>query len=136
MSAPVVLCDAFVAGVPVPLPRPRAAVLRAGHRGSGLRARVRLYVGGEVRRWQRTVALVARAARRVDRPAAGAVMLDLAFVLAEQGREPDLSNLVKAVEDALEGVLYTNDRQVTVLTARKRRGVAPGCYLRVVALPG
>ena len=33
--------------------------------------------------------------------------------------KPDLSNLEKAVEDALEGIVYTNDSRIVSKTSRK-----------------
>ena len=42
------------------------------------------------------------------------VVLSCRFVLSERSKQswPDLSNLVKFVEDALEGAYYKNDRQI------------------------
>jgi Holliday junction resolvase RusA-like endonuclease len=34
-----------------------------------------------------------------------------------RGRKPDLDNLVKLVQDALSGILYRDDSQVSTLTA-------------------
>lgn len=41
-------------------------------------------------------------------------------------KKPDLDNIAKAVLDALNGVAYGDDAQVTDLLARKRYGDPPG----------
>ena len=45
--------------------------------------------------------------------------------------EPDLTNLVKAVEDALQGVVYHNDFQVRMQHAEMRYGYTPGVIILV-----
>lgn len=49
-----------------------------------------------------------------DEPPTGPVELSLEFVLNKRPKQqwPDLSNLIKLVEDALEGIYYANDRQI------------------------
>lgn len=47
-------------------------------------------------------------------------------------KKPDLSNLVKAVEDALTGLIYKDDSQITHIEARKQYANAnnlPGCLI-------
>lgn len=46
---------------------------------------------------------------------------------------PDLANLCKAVEDALNGIAYGDDRQIWKLTATKRYGAGPGVQIDVRA---
>ena len=49
-------------------------------------------------------------------------------------KKPDLDNLVKAVIDALLGVLIMDDRQIVELSAAKFYGSVPGVKI-VVSLP-
>jgi len=44
---------------------------------------------------------------------------------------PDLSNYEKGIEDALEGVIYTNDSRICVKNSRKVYGSAPGIRIRI-----
>lgn len=78
--------------------------------------------------WKDTVMLAAAlTARKYEGlPHAGPVMLDINFYFEPEGKEsvlhvakPDLDNLVKAVMEALTGVIYEDDRQVAVLGATK-----------------
>lgn len=39
---------------------------------------------------------------------------------------PDLDNVVKFVLDALEGLAYVNDKQISMLSAEKRYRTCPG----------
>lgn len=45
--------------------------------------------------------------------------------------KPDTSNLLKWVEDAANGVLWQDDRQVTKVTASKHYGMESGTELKV-----
>jgi crossover junction endodeoxyribonuclease RusA len=51
-------------------------------------------------------------------PATGAVRIDITHIFI--GVAGDLDNLAKPVLDALKGLVYEDDRQVTDLTIRKR----------------
>lgn len=44
----------------------------------------------------------------------------------------DLDNLCKGVLDALNGIAYKDDSQITVIHANKRYGEIPGIELRIV----
>ena len=43
--------------------------------------------------------------------------------------KPDLSNLLKTLEDALEKFVFANDSQITTAVIRKRFGVPPRIHL-------
>lgn len=42
---------------------------------------------------------------------------------------PDIDNLIKGVQDALNGVAYKDDAQVVMMIARKVYGTIPGTYV-------
>ena len=78
-------------------------------------------------------------------PLEGPVSLALNFVLLRPASvsrtkrpyptvKPDASKLLRAVEDALTGVVYRDDSQIVDLTVTKRFGLAPGVEVRVEAL--
>lgn len=87
--------------------------------------------------WQESVATQARRLMRRRRPYGGPVELAVVFYLCPRpGKYPDRSNLLKAFEDALEGVVYENDNQVSdgptrrVISGQERARVE----FRVIAL--
>ena len=49
---------------------------------------------------------------------------------------PDLSNLVKLVEDALNMVLYSDDSQICVIASSKRYGENPCTTVTLSIVPG
>ena len=107
----------FVPGKPIALGRAR---MSGG----------KMYAPERSRRAKEVIALYARSANRGMEPAKGPVKLELHFQFHSKkvrgGRNrhtsrPDVSNLAKLVEDALEGIFYAEDKQVSELTAIKRR---------------
>lgn len=82
-------------------------------------------------------------------PYAGDVVADLTFYLAcpvritrterarmvsdevRPGHVGDVDNLAKAVLDALNGLLYVDDKQVVELRSRKRYGLEPRTEVRL-----
>lgn len=46
-------------------------------------------------------------------------------------RKPDLDNLVKALKDALTGIVWKDDAQIVSLCARKTYGDRPAIYVKV-----
>lgn len=108
----------FVAGEPIP-------------QGS-LRRRGRWLTSDNPRlaTWRRTVALVSYQVRRQRVALAGPVRLQVAFVLPRPRLvpahrldrpcvKPDLDKLLRAVGDALTGVLLQDDGQIVALAATK-----------------
>lgn len=61
--------------------------------------------------WQEIVGLFAGLNRRIGRPYAGPVEVAMTARFA-RGPIGDACNLLKAVEDAMEGIIYINDKQV------------------------
>jgi Holliday junction resolvase RusA-like endonuclease len=116
----------------------------------------------KTRAWETYVSLIARQARtraRIDNPHDGPVVLGCVFYLEipkswsekkkQQARDgslratgvPDLSNLIKSIEDGCEGVLWVNDSSIieygTVdgLPMSKRYSNTPRVEVEAVFLP-
>lgn len=47
-------------------------------------------------------------------------VMDVQYGLIKPATKPDLSNMIKTVEDALNGVAYRDDAQITSIKASKR----------------
>lgn len=84
--------------------------------------------------WRHKVALIAKQAMNRQRaePLTGPVHLDLEFAMPRtkamktdppppMTQRPDSSKLQRAIEDALTGIVYQDDSQITHLTVHKRR---------------
>ena len=104
--------DFTVPGRPVPCPRPR---IKWGHKA---------YYPQRYEDWRVKIQLAALEACQKQlgtaRPCwTGPIELGLIFVGA--AGNADLSNLVKSIEDASEGILMVNDRQITKLQAERFR---------------
>lgn len=107
--------------------------------------------------WRQDVAACAERAVAVAPslyPLSGAVVLRITFCLprplshfGKKGlrrsapmhpmRKPDLSKLIRAVEDALTGIVYDDDARIVQHDVRKRyadEGRAPGAFVEVTAL--
>jgi Holliday junction resolvase RusA-like endonuclease len=109
--AGTVICEGEIPERPVPWKAPTL-----GANGGAIRNRS--YVAYKT--WQAVVAAHARVAMGRKRPYAGPVALCLAFHLSKRpGSPPDLSNLVKSTEDALQGVVYRNDTTVRRISAER-----------------
>lgn len=91
---------------PVPLERARL-VLRPGMKAASYLPKR----SAEFRELLRATWLANRA--RPGQPFDGELLLNIRFSgAAKRGGRPDLSNLAKAVEDAMDGFIIGNDRQV------------------------
>lgn len=93
----------FVPGIPVPKARPR--VTKFGN----------TYTPKRTVTWEKDVADVAKTVMGDREPVAGPVRLILDFTGARPNA--DLDNLIKAVEDALNGICYVDDHQIFHLGA-------------------
>jgi len=120
----------FVPGEPVPW-RPARVTIHG------------TYKPAHVRTWQRTVNLFARTAMAGRIPLDGPVSLTLQFQRrptkarpreAWWAARPDATNLLKAIEDSLNGVVYADDSQVVIVELRKVRAAQDGVAIRVEAV--
>jgi Holliday junction resolvase RusA-like endonuclease len=55
--------------------------------------------------------------------------------LAPFTKSPDLDNLVKIIQDAMNGIIFIDDRQITDLISSKRYGPEDGVRVTVVECP-
>lgn len=124
-----------VFGLPVAQGRPRAFKLPSGQ--------IRMYDPATSRDWKRTV-LAQVLERKPPVPVEGPLTMTLVFEVPRPKstpkrvqypiKRPDLSNMLKAIEDALTGVVYRDDAQIVELSVTKRFGPTPGVAVRVEAL--
>lgn len=130
-----------VPGEPVGKGRPRAFRM-----GNG----IRMHTPEKTTRYESLVALAARDAMAGRAPLEGPVAFDLTLVtvppaswskkkraaaLAGEIRpttKPDWDNVGKAICDALNGIAFLDDKQVTDACVRKRYGETPGARVWVM----
>lgn len=133
------ILDVRIFGLPVAQARARARTFQyAGH------TRVSMYDPATSRDWKRTV-LAQILPHKPPAPVDGPLVLTVVFYLPRPksapkrvqypDRKPDLSNLVKAIEDALNGVVFTDDARLVDVGMSKRYDVAPGVSIRLDYAP-
>ena len=126
-------------GLPVPQGRPRAAKLPSGQ--------IRVYDPVASRDWKRTV-MAQAIEHRPPRLLTGALTGEMDFYLPRPKslpkrivypvKKPDLSNCLKAVEDALRGIVYADDSAIVALRVAKHYATEttpPGVFLRMEEFP-
>lgn len=105
-----------------------------------------IYNTPKYRDYLRTLAIEFRRVMKTEKPLDGPLWLDIIFCMPlpkKQVRDyptckPDLSNLIKAVEDAGNKILWNDDSQIVELSARKiydSKTDRGGIYLNVYKLP-
>ena len=97
----------FVSGCP----RPKQS-FRYSRRGGG-------YTPAIVKAWQNDVAWTAKQEMMDDDMLTGELSVSMTFMLPDR-RKRDLDNLSKGVLDAMNGVVFEDDRQVIELHLRKQ----------------
>ncbi|MBY4674305.1 RusA family crossover junction endodeoxyribonuclease [Burkholderia multivorans] len=133
----------IVPGKPVAKGRPRF-VRRGPH--------VRTYTPEPTERYENLVKMAAREAMRDDEPYAGPVRLivDIGVPIPASWSEkrqraaaagaigatkkPDADNVVKALKDGMNGVVYGDDGQVVDLWVSKRYATTPGVRIEAIEL--
>ncbi|WP_334067277.1 RusA family crossover junction endodeoxyribonuclease [Burkholderia cepacia] len=133
----------IVPGAPLAKGRPRFA--RSG-------AHVTTYTPEKTERYENLVKMAARAAMRSTAPYAGPIRLILHIGLPipaswsnkRQGeaaagaigatKKPDADNVVKALKDGMNGVVYVDDGQVVDLWVSKRYARTPGVRIEAIEL--
>lgn len=132
-----------ITGHPVPQGRPRAVAF-AGH--------ARLYKPAKSRRWEEDARQEARLVMGPRTPFKGCLLLDLkSFIVPPTGwaawkieaaiaglirptSKPDVSNLLKAAEDALNGVVWIDDAQIVNAGASKHYAEQPEVQIVVTSI--
>ncbi|WP_334016381.1 RusA family crossover junction endodeoxyribonuclease [Burkholderia cepacia] len=132
-----------VPGTPVAKGRPRFS--RHG-------AHVRTHTPEKTERYENLVKMAASAAMRSTEPYAGPIRLVVhigmpiptswsqkrqrAAAAGEIGatKKPDADNVVKALKDGMNGVVYVDDGQVVDLWISKRYAVTPGVRIEAIEL--
>lgn len=103
------------------------------------------YLPGKVKAYKRTVGFAALAAMRgMGGPFTGSVLVSMVFTMKmpKKGKapgqnhvsDPDLSNLIKAAEDGMNGIVYVDDCQISYLSASKVYGLTPSVHITVRTL--
>lgn len=122
-----------------PVPKARARVTKAGH----------AFTPTKTRKWEAMAAVLAQQEMRGKRPISGPVEVFVLCVFpipASWPRwkrtkalvggighttRPDADNVAKAATDALSGIVYRDDSQITDLIVRKCYGEIPSVTIRV-----
>jgi Holliday junction resolvase RusA-like endonuclease len=128
-----------------PVPKARARVVRFN---GGMRA----YTPPETKQYETRVGWMAKQAMLSRAPTQLAVKLMIEFRLAmprswSQKRrdaaiaglyvptvKPDLTNLIKSIEDGMNGIVYRDDSQIVRLDVIKLYATTPGARVRVLEL--
>jgi Holliday junction resolvase RusA-like endonuclease len=84
----------------------------------------------KVKAWQDHVSARAREAMQGREPLTGPVAVRAVFVLGNK-RRVDCENLVKAVNDAMNGIVFVDDHQVVSLHVVKHVKANPGVFVAV-----
>lgn len=140
LKRPILSVSFFVPGQPVGKGRPRAA-----KRGS----HIQLYTPEKTASYENLVATAAHGAMRGAEPIKGACHVDMDIRLivpmswsakrrnqALDGlvfptKKPDLDNILKAVFDAINGIVWEDDVQAVYVQAVKRYSAVPGVSVNV-----
>ena len=119
-------------GLPIAQGRPRAFKMPSGQ--------VRMYDPAASKDWKRTVlaqVLLAKPESPLDEPLGMKVTFYLPRPKSAPKRvvfpttRPDSSNMLKAIEDALLGVIYRDDALLVDLVVHKRYDASPGARIIV-----
>lgn len=139
----VVILECFIPGTAVPWTAPTFGKNRAGKRIA--------HSSQALKQWYRVVKRVAWSASIAYADPKEAIELDVTFLLPmprswpktrkanildeHHTVKPDLTNMVKAIEAALRGVVYPGDQQITrQITAKNYTASMPGVRIKVTVL--
>lgn len=132
-----------IPGLPVP---------KARARSTAIGGKVRHYTPETTRDYEDLVRMAARAAMAKAPPIEGALSVSIEIKmpipvswskakradalagLVMPTSRPDLDNLIKALADACNGIVWRDDAQIVRLMAEKRHGEQPGASISVIPL--
>lgn len=142
MKATVQEVNFRIDGTPQPADRPRVGLSMG--RGFG-RPKIRVYDTDRAKIWKNRVAFFAAKAMVGVEPLRGALELEATFFVAPNQVEvdqhriykrnrPDVSNYLKALEDAIQGIVFTDDCAISRVIATKMLGPCEGVQVRVTVI--
>lgn len=100
------------------------------------RRKVVAFKDASLKSWQEYVNLLARMAMAGRPPSTARIGLELVIVMEDRGSSFDITNALKAFEDALNGVCFEDDQQVDFQVTRRVWGSPEGVRVRVFELGG
>lgn len=139
---------------PVSFVVPGEAVGKGRPRVSTIGGHARMFTPTKTVNYETLIALAAQAAMNGRELIAGPVMVELKiFVSIAQSwskkkraealagevkctKKPDIDNVLKAILDGMNGIVFKDDVQATHVSASKKFGETPGVLVRVVPLEG
>jgi Holliday junction resolvase RusA-like endonuclease len=99
-----------------------------------------VYERSQDKDWKRTV-LAQVLPHRPPVPVDGPLVMTIMFYLPRPKSlpkrviypitKPDLSNCLKAIEDALNGIVFVDDSRLVEIRMAKRYDAAPGAHIRI-----
>lgn len=127
----------MVRGIPIPKGSTKAFMR------PGMRFPIVTADNPKTRPWANDVKLMAQQYAPAAGPWPGPVRLDLQFFMPKPKslpktrpswpvKKPDLDKLTRTIKDALKGVFYLDDAQVTDMHLRKRYHDAPGVQILIM----
>ncbi|MCS3839407.1 Holliday junction resolvase RusA-like endonuclease [Pseudomonas sp. JAI111] len=135
----------FVPTEPVGKGRPRVSTI-GGH--------ARMFTPKKTANYETLISMAAQQAMQGRELIAGPVLMELAIRVSvaaswskkktaealagviKPTKKPDIDNILKAICDGINGIVFKDDVQITNVSMNKRFGETPGVSVRVVPLEG
>lgn len=121
----------IVPGKPIPLPRQRHRIVKTP---TSMYVQSYTPSDGNAAQWKELVARFARQA--ISKPLEGPLHVSAQFIFQVKSnpqswriKTPDIDNLVKMIFDAMNGIVYQDDKQVASLSAIKTESTEKCCAI-------
>jgi Holliday junction resolvase RusA-like endonuclease len=139
---------------PVSFTVPGEAIGKGRPRVSTIGGHARMFTPTKTANYETLIAMAAQQAMNGRELIAGPVMVEMKIIVsvaaswskkktaeALQGlvmptKKPDIDNVLKAICDGINGIVFKDDVQVVNVSLSKRFGETPGVLVRVVPLEG
>lgn len=139
---------------PVSFVVPGEAVGKGRPRVSTIGGHARMFTPTKTANYETLIALAAQAAMNGRELITGPVMIEMKIFVSVAAswskkkraealsgdvmptKKPDIDNVLKAICDGINGIVFKDDVQVTNVSMSKRFGETPGVLVRVVPLEG